>query len=386
MSELIITKLSHCSATVTGGKEVILLCDRVTKDDVQVRFYEERNNQLVWEAFGEFQPNDVHKQVAICFRTPRYYDETVQQPVLVHLQLRRPSDMQTSDSRPFQLLPREIDPEGLVRKRQKLDDGSLDRYVRESTAMPNIPSVANVPSPVASPPMDASVMDESIPRLPAGDYIGVPRMVKVKNEADNSSNQMASWNMHAVLKPLQQSHLTPMLPPNSSFNFNPHLIFSNTPGPSSAVHDQHTGLLNLNPNIKLEPSSSNSRNVQSNIHGPHATQTADFHSPNSNSNTVENALTERLDSLDLDIDPNDLMSDINFNNLMVMMDSGNNIQFNSSGNIAEASGVTPGTLHTPQLFDSSDNSRNMLASASQRARLQELMQMQANRSNNNQAE
>lgn len=37
MSELIITKLSHCSAPVSGGKEMILLCDRVTKDDVQGR-------------------------------------------------------------------------------------------------------------------------------------------------------------------------------------------------------------------------------------------------------------------------------------------------------------------------------------------------------------
>ena len=77
MSELIIIKLSHCSAPATGGREVILLCDRVTKDDIQVRFYEERNNQLVWEAFGDFQPNDVHKQVAISFRTPKYYDENI---------------------------------------------------------------------------------------------------------------------------------------------------------------------------------------------------------------------------------------------------------------------------------------------------------------------
>ena len=75
MSELTITKLSHCSGPVGGGNEVILLCDRVAKDDVQVRFYEERNGHLIWEALGDFQPNDVHKQVAICFRTPRYYDE-----------------------------------------------------------------------------------------------------------------------------------------------------------------------------------------------------------------------------------------------------------------------------------------------------------------------
>jgi hypothetical protein len=37
-----------------------------------VRFYEEEEGQLVWEAFGDFQPSDVHKQYGICFRTPKY--------------------------------------------------------------------------------------------------------------------------------------------------------------------------------------------------------------------------------------------------------------------------------------------------------------------------
>ncbi len=50
------------------------LCDliQITKDDIQVRFYEEEEGQLVWEAFGDFQPSDVHKQYGICFRTPKY--------------------------------------------------------------------------------------------------------------------------------------------------------------------------------------------------------------------------------------------------------------------------------------------------------------------------
>lgn len=122
-----------------------------------------------------------------------------------------------------------------------------------------------------------------------------------------------------------------------------------------------------------------------------------------NNNGVEGAqLSERLDSLDLDIDPSDLINDINFNNLMVMMvnfdsfyflvrllltstfssypfnqDSGNNITFNSSGNIAEASGITPGSLNTPQLFDSGDHSKNPMASSAQMARLQhELLSVQ----------
>jgi hypothetical protein len=58
---------------VAGGKEILLFCDKVTKDDIQIRFYEEQEDgQVAWEALGDFQPSDVHKQFGICFRTPRY--------------------------------------------------------------------------------------------------------------------------------------------------------------------------------------------------------------------------------------------------------------------------------------------------------------------------
>ena len=33
------------------------------KDDVQVRFYEETEDGLSWEAFGDFASHDVHRQV-----------------------------------------------------------------------------------------------------------------------------------------------------------------------------------------------------------------------------------------------------------------------------------------------------------------------------------
>ena len=56
---------------------MLLFCDKVVKDDVQVRFYEEAaagGGEVVWEGFGDFQPSDVHKQYGIAFRTPRYHD------------------------------------------------------------------------------------------------------------------------------------------------------------------------------------------------------------------------------------------------------------------------------------------------------------------------
>lgn len=41
-------------------------------DDISVVFYEEKSNKVVWEAQADFSPTQVHKQVAIAFRTPKY--------------------------------------------------------------------------------------------------------------------------------------------------------------------------------------------------------------------------------------------------------------------------------------------------------------------------
>ncbi|XP_029166122.1 embryonic polarity protein dorsal-like [Nylanderia fulva] len=105
MSDLVICKLSHCSASVAGGMDMILLCEKVAKEDIQVRFFEERDGQLLWEGYGDFQPTHVHKQTAIAFRTPSYRTQQVEQPVQVYIQLRRPSDGATSEPLPFQMLP-----------------------------------------------------------------------------------------------------------------------------------------------------------------------------------------------------------------------------------------------------------------------------------------
>ncbi|XP_072383437.1 embryonic polarity protein dorsal-like isoform X5 [Diabrotica undecimpunctata] len=115
MSDLTIIKLSDCSSYVDGGrKDIILLCEKVAKEDIQVRFFEENGE---WEAFADFQPSQVHKQHAIWFRTPRYKTLDVTDPVDVFIQLRRPSDGATSEALPFKLWP-----EPHSRKRQKMPD------------------------------------------------------------------------------------------------------------------------------------------------------------------------------------------------------------------------------------------------------------------------
>ncbi|XP_037083508.1 proto-oncogene c-Rel-like isoform X2 [Pollicipes pollicipes] len=134
MCDLIIYKMSDCSASVAGGKDIILLCDKVTKDDIEVRFFEVRDNRLHWEAFGEFLPADVHKQVAISFKTPRYATLELEAPVRAQIQLRRPSDRQYSEARPFTFTP--LDSDGIEEKKRKMarNSGRLQRYLTDNLA------------------------------------------------------------------------------------------------------------------------------------------------------------------------------------------------------------------------------------------------------------
>ncbi|TMW48950.1 hypothetical protein DOY81_005975 [Sarcophaga bullata] len=105
INDLVICRLCSCAAKVAGGDKIILLCEKVPKDDIKVRFFEIRNNELYWEGFGEFQQTDVHKQAAITFKTPRYINPDVNHKVQVYIQLYRPSDGETSEALPFEYYP-----------------------------------------------------------------------------------------------------------------------------------------------------------------------------------------------------------------------------------------------------------------------------------------
>ncbi|XP_077287048.1 embryonic polarity protein dorsal-like isoform X2 [Arctopsyche grandis] len=151
MSELVICKMSHCSASVAGGQEIILLCEKVAKEDISVRFYEEINGDLKWEGLGEFQHANVHKQVAIAFRTPRYRTLNVEQSVKVYIQLRRPSDGAISDPLPFELLPLDSGRTGLLSRRRKTDYSLINQILASniSQKIKHLPqNTSSTPSPI----------------------------------------------------------------------------------------------------------------------------------------------------------------------------------------------------------------------------------------------
>ncbi|XP_038280903.1 transcription factor p65 isoform X1 [Canis lupus familiaris] len=113
-AELKICRVNRNSGSCLGGDEIFLLCDKVQKEDIEVYF-----TGPGWEARGSFSQADVHRQVAIVFRTPPYADPSLQAPVRVTMQLRRPSDRELSEPMEFQYLPDTDDRHRIEEKRKR---------------------------------------------------------------------------------------------------------------------------------------------------------------------------------------------------------------------------------------------------------------------------
>ncbi|XP_060803602.1 embryonic polarity protein dorsal isoform X2 [Amyelois transitella] len=109
MSDLQIAQISHCSGPAKGGTRVILLCEKVNREDTAVVFFQEESGQLVWEERAHIEA--VHKQVAIVFTTPRYFRPT-QHHVTVQLHLQRLTDKACSAPVNFEYIPEQFCPPG----------------------------------------------------------------------------------------------------------------------------------------------------------------------------------------------------------------------------------------------------------------------------------
>ncbi|XP_069036475.1 transcription factor p65, partial [Lepisosteus oculatus] len=115
-AELKICRVNRNSGSCRGGDEIFLLCDKVQKEDIEVRFFRDS-----WEGRGSFSQADVHRQVAIVFRTPPYSNPNLTEPVKVKMQLRRPSDREVSEPMDFQYLPADPDEYRLLEKRKRTE-------------------------------------------------------------------------------------------------------------------------------------------------------------------------------------------------------------------------------------------------------------------------
>uniref|UniRef100_A0A3B5L9A7 V-rel avian reticuloendotheliosis viral oncogene homolog A n=1 Tax=Xiphophorus couchianus TaxID=32473 RepID=A0A3B5L9A7_9TELE len=143
-AELKICRVNRNSGSCRGGDEIFLLCDKVQKEDIEVRFYQDS-----WEGKGTFSQADVHRQVAIVFRTPPYRDTNLSEPIKVKMQLRRPSDREVSEPMDFQFLPADPDEYRLSEKRKRTGDmfqnlklGSMLSTAAAAQTFPMLMSVA----------------------------------------------------------------------------------------------------------------------------------------------------------------------------------------------------------------------------------------------------
>ncbi|KAM9318123.1 transcription factor p65 isoform 2-T2 [Pholidichthys leucotaenia] len=114
-SQLKICSLNQSKGSCSGKTEIYMLCDKVQKDDIEILF-----RYGSWKANGEFAQTDVHRQIAIVFKTPPYQDQNITEEVEVSVALRRISDQMESEPVPFTYLPHNRDPYEVKRKRKAM--------------------------------------------------------------------------------------------------------------------------------------------------------------------------------------------------------------------------------------------------------------------------
>ncbi|KAF5302274.1 hypothetical protein FQA39_LY10313 [Lamprigera yunnana] len=263
MCDLIIVKLSDCVSCVDGGrKDIILLCEKVAKEDIQIRFYEEKDGQVVWEGFGDFQPSQVHKQTAIWFRPPRYKTLDISEPVKVLVQLRRPSDGATSEPYHFELLPLDSEPGMLKRKRQKFENDQKNHVLlhlqeqeksrsHQSYNMLNIPveAVKTEPRDTSPSPYGGQVYGTLSPMYVANSALSPQQQYRVPTDSlGPTPPPIDAFNMTGAM-PMNVSTLPSinhMLPQNWNIMTNSVSVAHNDLGATSVINiDTPSGLSSL---------------------------------------------------------------------------------------------------------------------------------------------
>ncbi|XP_038214800.1 embryonic polarity protein dorsal isoform X2 [Zerene cesonia] len=163
MSDLVIMRMSQCSATPRGGTEIFLLCEKVVREDIAVVFFQKEGDAVVWEESANIVL--VHKQVAIAFHAPPYQNPHATHNVQVYIQLKRTSDNARSNAVPFEYIPDYQDSGYLKHKRQKILS-SLMQYDERNYVDPQIksePRDKTPPHAMGSPRRVASVYNEHEP-------------------------------------------------------------------------------------------------------------------------------------------------------------------------------------------------------------------------------
>lgn len=141
-SQLKIGRFNQYTGSCAGKTEIYMLCDKVQKDDIEIIF-----RRGSWKANGEFAQTDVHRQIAIVFKTPPYQDQDITEEVEVSVVLRRLSDQMESESVTFTYLPHNPDPYEVKRKRKIKSDISFREKPCVTESAPAVEQPFHFPQP-----------------------------------------------------------------------------------------------------------------------------------------------------------------------------------------------------------------------------------------------
>lgn len=232
MSDLVIMRLSQCSDYHRGGTELILLCEKVTREDIAVVFFQKEGEQVVWEESANIVL--VHRQVAIAFQTPPYRNPRERDHVQVYLQLKRTSDNARSNAVPFEYIPEYQDPSYLKHKRTKTLSPTIASYEDRYGADQQIKTEPRDKTPTHQMNSPLAAFSPQHEQVPENIYWGMPGLSAAGPSQINylQDIEMCQNQNYAALSPGMQS---------VSSNISPNL--------------QMTNLQNIQPNLQtLSPS------------------------------------------------------------------------------------------------------------------------------------
>lgn len=95
-----------------GGDEILMFCDRVEREDIEIIFYEEEQGlrclelERTWECIMDhenWKSMLVHQSYAISYKIPSYPDPNLEEARQVFIQLYRPSDDKYGKPVPFKI-------------------------------------------------------------------------------------------------------------------------------------------------------------------------------------------------------------------------------------------------------------------------------------------
>ncbi|XP_063622923.1 embryonic polarity protein dorsal-like isoform X1 [Cydia splendana] len=228
MCELQINRLSTCAASVRGGTELILLCEKVTRDDVDVVFSQAFDDGSVWEASANIVL--VHKQVAIAFQAPAYRDPMCMENVKVKIFLKRVSDGARSAPVDFEYTP---DYAGTTRKAlpdrnvlslllaDRTDSNNNDDKRASCSSDSVSPSdsgdsgeadIADLNGTASDPPLETEKgLDELLDQVAELDEIYTENRTRLQNVASAESDDADDFNDAGTYTSLQLAFRNPVL-------------------------------------------------------------------------------------------------------------------------------------------------------------------------------